>query len=86
MFVQGQSHRLEIVPHDDVGVRGKMYELSTDEEDEVTNKMKKYERKIDELMNEVGTLRNEVRRLLHSGTRGPIVIVNIILNDILVLL
>ncbi|KAK2186785.1 hypothetical protein NP493_189g05031 [Ridgeia piscesae] len=58
---QGQSHRLEIVPHDDVGVRGgKMYELSTDEEDEVTNKMKKYERKIDELMNEVGTLRNEM--------------------------
>ena len=64
MFFQGQSHRLEIVPHDDVGVRGgKMYELSTDEEDEVTNKMKKYERKIDELMNEVGTLRNEVRRV-----------------------
>ena len=73
MFFQGQSHRLEIVPHDDVGVRGgKMYELSTDEEDEVTNKMKKYERKIDELMNEVGTLRNEVRRvrLLRWGMRG----------------
>ena len=56
---QGQSHRLEIVPHDDMAVRGsKLYELSTDEEDEVTSKMKKYERKIDELMNEVGTLKN----------------------------
>ena len=55
------------MPHDDTAVRGgsRLYELSTDEEDEVTSKMKKYERKIDELMNEVGTLKNEVS---HSTT------------------
>ena len=33
----------------------------TDEEEKNTSKMRKYEKKIDTLMNEVGALRNEVR-------------------------
>ena len=37
-----------------------MSDLSTDEEDQVLGHMKGYEHKIDNLMNEVGTLKNEV--------------------------
>ena len=38
-----------------------MADLNTDDEDAVSNKMRHYEHKIDSLMNEVGTLKNEVR-------------------------
>lgn len=37
-----------------------MSDLSTDEEDHILGQMKGYEHKIDNLMNEVGTLKNEV--------------------------
>lgn len=37
-----------------------MEDLSTDEEDRVHNVMRGYEHKIDNLMSEVGTLKNEV--------------------------
>jgi len=40
----------------------RLSDLSTDEEDAVYCKMKEYEKKIDSLMNVVGTLKNEVRR------------------------
>jgi len=37
-----------------------MSDLSTDEEDQVHGQMRNYEKKIDSLMSEVGTLKNEV--------------------------
>lgn len=39
----------------------RLSDLSTDEEDAVCCKMNEYERRIDSLMNVVGTLKNEVR-------------------------
>ncbi|KAJ8300949.1 hypothetical protein KUTeg_022468 [Tegillarca granosa] len=54
---KGPTHRLEInTPRDQL----RMEDLSTDEEDKVHGKMKNYEKKIDSLMSEVGTLKNEV--------------------------
>ncbi|KAL5012471.1 hypothetical protein ScPMuIL_011022 [Solemya velum] len=53
---QGPTHRLEInTPRD--GLR--LSDLSTEEEDQVHGQMKNYEKKIDSLMTEMGTLRNE---------------------------
>ncbi|XP_052789750.1 outer dense fiber protein 2-like isoform X2 [Mya arenaria] len=54
---QGPTHRLEIhTPRDTL----RMEDLSTDEEDRVHNEMRQYENKIENLMSEVGTLKNEV--------------------------
>jgi len=55
---KGPSHRLEISNPDVDTLR--MADLNTDDEDTVSNKMRQYEHKIDSLMNEVGTLKNEV--------------------------
>ncbi|ELT92350.1 hypothetical protein CAPTEDRAFT_72575, partial [Capitella teleta] len=56
---QGPSHRLEIAnPSSDAAMR--MSDLETDEEDQVAQRMRSYERKIDGLMSQVGSLRNEV--------------------------
>lgn len=43
-------------------------DLSTDEEEVLRSKINSYERKIDSLMCEVGTLKNEVRGLASSLT------------------
>ena len=52
--LQGPTHRLEInTPRD-------MEDLSTDEEEVVHGQMRNYERKIETLMSEMGSLRNEV--------------------------
>ena len=54
---QGPTHRLEIhTPRDAL----RMEDLSTDEEDRVHSEMRQYENKIENLMSEVGTLKNEV--------------------------
>ncbi|XP_052789752.1 outer dense fiber protein 2-like isoform X4 [Mya arenaria] len=54
---RGPTHRLEIhTPRDTL----RMEDLSTDEEDRVHNEMRQYENKIENLMSEVGTLKNEV--------------------------
>ncbi|XP_052220728.1 outer dense fiber protein 2-like isoform X8 [Dreissena polymorpha] len=53
----GPTHRLEIhTPRDAL----RMEDLSTDEEDRVHSEMRQYENKIENLMSEVGTLKNEV--------------------------
>ncbi|XP_013420317.1 outer dense fiber protein 2 [Lingula anatina] len=61
---QGPSHRLEITTPrgDDDVVHGtmRMSDLDTDEEERVHANMRGYEKKIDSLMTEVGTLQNEV--------------------------
>lgn len=55
MFIfQGPTHRLEI------NHANRVEDLSTDEEDRVHDQMRGYEKKIDSLMSEVGTLKNEV--------------------------
>lgn len=41
----------------------RLSDLSTDEDDAIHCRMNKYEKKIDSLMNVVGTLKNEVREL-----------------------
>lgn len=57
IIIQGPSHRLEIsTPRDKMH----MSELDTEEEEQVHGQMKNYEKKIDNLMSEVGTLKNEV--------------------------
>ena len=56
LFFQGPTHRLEIHPAKDLLIT----DLSTDEEERVHGKMKNYEKKIDHLMSEVGSLKNEV--------------------------
>ena len=58
--MQGPSHRLELASADDA--RQVQEALSTDDEDRVTHKMRNYEKTIDTLMSEVGTLKNEVSR------------------------
>uniref|UniRef100_A0A8B9ZIC3 Outer dense fiber protein 2 n=1 Tax=Anas platyrhynchos TaxID=8839 RepID=A0A8B9ZIC3_ANAPL len=61
---EGPTHRLEITPPDSEKMLSvlRLSDLSTDEEDAVCCKMNEYEKKIDSLMNAVGTLKNEVRR------------------------
>ena len=39
----------------------RLSDLDTDEEDQVANKMRKYEKKIGGLMSQVGSLKSEVR-------------------------
>ncbi|XP_071097458.1 outer dense fiber protein 2-like isoform X4 [Haliotis cracherodii] len=53
---QGPTHRLEITtPRTEVQIE----DLSTDDEDRVHGNLRDYEKKIDSLMTEVGTLKNE---------------------------
>ncbi|XP_010289530.1 PREDICTED: outer dense fiber protein 2 isoform X2 [Phaethon lepturus] len=60
---EGPSHRLEITPPDSEKMLSVLHlsDLSTDEEDAVYCKMNQYEKKIDSLMNVVGTLKNEAK-------------------------
>lgn len=54
---QGPTHRLEInTPKDGLN----MNDLSTDEEEHVHGQMKNYEKKIENLMSEMGSLKTEV--------------------------
>lgn len=54
---QGPTHRLEIkTPKDGLN----MDDLSTDEEEHVHGQMKNYEKKIENLMSEMGSLKTEV--------------------------
>ncbi|XP_070614882.1 outer dense fiber protein 2 isoform X4 [Erythrolamprus reginae] len=58
---EGPTHRLEITPPDSDKLLSvlRLSDLSTDEEDAIHCKMNKYEKKIDSLLNVVGTLKNE---------------------------
>ncbi|XP_075761753.1 outer dense fiber protein 2 isoform X5 [Pelodiscus sinensis] len=60
---EGPTHRLEITPPDSEKLLSvlRLSDLSTDEEDAIHSKMNKYEKKIDSLMNVVGTLKNEAK-------------------------
>uniref|UniRef100_A0ACB8F042 Uncharacterized protein n=1 Tax=Sphaerodactylus townsendi TaxID=933632 RepID=A0ACB8F042_9SAUR len=60
---EGPTHRLEITPPDSDKLLSvlRLSDLSTEEEDTIHSKMNKYEKKIDSLMNVVGTLKNEVK-------------------------
>ncbi|XP_075628734.1 outer dense fiber protein 2 isoform X1 [Balearica regulorum gibbericeps] len=60
---EGPTHRLEITPPDSEKMLSvlRLSDLSTDEEDAVYCKMNEYEKKIDSLMNVVGTLKNEAK-------------------------
>jgi len=48
----------------------RMEDLDTDEEDRIHNEMRGYEHKIDNLMTEVGTLKNEVVSPLFRSFSG----------------
>uniref|UniRef100_A0A8C3S053 Outer dense fiber protein 2 n=1 Tax=Chelydra serpentina TaxID=8475 RepID=A0A8C3S053_CHESE len=60
---EGPTHRLEITPPDSEKLLSvlRLSDLSTDEEDAIHSKMNKYEKKIDSLMNVVGTLKSEAK-------------------------
>ncbi|KAM8796745.1 outer dense fiber protein 2 [Eudromia elegans] len=60
---EGPTHRLEITPSDSEKMMSvmRLSDLSTDEEDAVCCKLSEYEKKIDSLMNVVGTLKNEAK-------------------------
>nr|Q5ZKK5.1 RecName: Full=Outer dense fiber protein 2; AltName: Full=Cenexin; AltName: Full=Outer dense fiber of sperm tails protein 2 [Gallus gallus]CAG31738.1 hypothetical protein RCJMB04_10e12 [Gallus gallus] len=60
---EGPTHLLEITPPESEKMMSvlRLSDLSTDEEDAVCCKMNEYERKIDSLMNVVGTLKNEAK-------------------------
>ncbi|XP_019331358.1 outer dense fiber protein 2 isoform X1 [Alligator mississippiensis] len=60
---EGPTHRLEITPPDSEKLLSvlRLSDLSTDEEDAIHGKMNKYEKRIDSLMNVVGTLKNEAK-------------------------
>ncbi|XP_063172041.1 outer dense fiber protein 2 isoform X1 [Candoia aspera] len=60
---EGPTHRLEITPPDSENLLSvlRLSDLSTDEEDAIHCKMNKYEKKIDSLLNVVGTLKNECK-------------------------
>ncbi|XP_074779878.1 outer dense fiber protein 2 isoform X1 [Athene noctua] len=60
---EGPARRLEITSPDSERMLSvlRLSDLSTDEEDAVYSKMNKYEKKIDSLMNEVGTLKNKAK-------------------------
>ncbi|XP_051492534.1 outer dense fiber protein 2 isoform X2 [Apus apus] len=57
---EGPTHRLEITPPDSDKML-RLSDLSTDEEDAVYSKMNEYEKKIDTLMNVVGSLKTEAK-------------------------
>ncbi|XP_032089237.1 outer dense fiber protein 2 isoform X4 [Thamnophis elegans] len=67
---EGPTHRLEITPPDSDKLLSvlRLSDLSTDEEDAIHCKMNKYEKKIDSLLNVVGTLKNEVKMPKPVGT------------------
>ena len=54
---------MEVTPDDARAVQQTL-DLDTDDEDKVHHRMRKYEKTIDSLMNEVGTLKNEVRTMV----------------------
>ncbi|XP_014341650.1 outer dense fiber protein 2 isoform X1 [Latimeria chalumnae] len=58
---EGPTHRLEITPVDTGKDHSALHlsDLSTDEEEVIHGKMKEYEKRIDSLMNEVGSLKTE---------------------------
>ncbi|XP_061460004.1 outer dense fiber protein 2 isoform X1 [Rhineura floridana] len=68
---EGPTHRLEITPPDSEKLLSvlRLSDLSTDEEDAIHCKMNKYEKKIDSLLNVVGTLKNEVKMPKRDDTR-----------------
>nr|XP_003229700.2 PREDICTED: outer dense fiber protein 2 [Anolis carolinensis] len=68
---EGPTHRLEITPPDSEKLLSvlRLSDLSTDEEDAVHCKMNKYEKKIDSLLNVVGTLKNEVKMPKRDDSR-----------------
>lgn len=56
-YLKGPTHRLEVkTPRDAL----RMDDLSTDEEEHVHGQMKNYEKKIENLMSEMGSLKTEV--------------------------
>uniref|UniRef100_UPI00398E3E25 outer dense fiber protein 2 isoform X1 n=2 Tax=Pristiophorus japonicus TaxID=55135 RepID=UPI00398E3E25 len=59
---EGPTHRLDITPIDTEKFHSTLHlsDLSTDDEEAVHGKMNQYEKKIDCLMNQVGSLKNEV--------------------------
>ncbi|MGH0132602.1 UNVERIFIED_CONTAM: hypothetical protein FKN15_040753 [Acipenser sinensis] len=59
---EGPTHRLEITPANDDPAPSalRLSDLSTDEEDAVHGRMQQYEKKIDSLMNQVGSLKSQV--------------------------
>ncbi|MGH0191742.1 UNVERIFIED_CONTAM: hypothetical protein FKN15_072536 [Acipenser sinensis] len=59
---EGPTHRLEITPANDDPAPSalRLSDLSTDEEDAVHGRMQRYEKKIDSLMNQVGSLKSQV--------------------------
>ncbi|KAM4020155.1 outer dense fiber protein 2 isoform 3-T3 [Anomaloglossus baeobatrachus] len=61
---EGLTHRLEITPPDMEKMMSalRMSDLSTDEEEYMRGKINSYEKKIDSLMCEVGTLKSEVQQ------------------------
>nr|XP_060613176.1 outer dense fiber protein 2 isoform X1 [Anolis sagrei ordinatus] len=68
---EGPTHRLEITPPDSDKLLSvlRLSDLSTDEEDAIHCKMNKYEKKIDSLLNVVGTLKNEVKMPKRDDSR-----------------
>ncbi|XP_063792580.1 outer dense fiber protein 2 isoform X2 [Pseudophryne corroboree] len=70
---EGLTHRLEITPPDMEKMMSalRMSDLSTDEEELMRSKINSYEKKINSLMCEVGTLKNEVelQKRDHSSER-----------------
>uniref|UniRef100_A0A6J0TPJ0 Outer dense fiber protein 2 n=1 Tax=Pogona vitticeps TaxID=103695 RepID=A0A6J0TPJ0_9SAUR len=68
---EGPTHRLEITPPDSEKLLSvlRLSDLSTDEEDAIHCKMNKYEKKIDSLLNVVGTLKNEVKMPKREDSR-----------------
>ncbi|XP_067826044.1 outer dense fiber protein 2 isoform X1 [Heptranchias perlo] len=59
---EGPTHRLDITPVDTEKFHSTLHlsDLSTEDEEAVHGKMNQYEKKIDCLMNQVGSLKNEV--------------------------
>ncbi|XP_072344924.1 outer dense fiber protein 2 isoform X4 [Scyliorhinus torazame] len=59
---EGPTHRLDITPVDTEKFHSTLHlsDLSTDEEEAVHGKMNEYEKKIECLMNQVGSLKNEI--------------------------
>uniref|UniRef100_A0A672LYD0 Outer dense fiber protein 2 n=1 Tax=Sinocyclocheilus grahami TaxID=75366 RepID=A0A672LYD0_SINGR len=68
----GPSHRLEITPPQEPECSQsplRIEDLSTDEEEALHGRINQYERKIDSLMTEVSSLKNEVRNGEHFSKR-----------------
>ena len=68
--MQSPSHRLEIHPSgdDDLSpstLRRSQLDYSTEDEEQIHSQMRQYERKIDNLMGEVGSLKSEVHFIIY---------------------